>query len=105
MTSENTARKVDVKHAREAIRPRQAVPAATVVSSRACEPRIFVCGVMAWLAMSPAAQAQVTAFVGGRIVDGTGKVIERGTVVIRDGRIAQVGGRRGRSRCPQARPR
>jgi len=53
--------------------------------------RILVCGVMAWLAMSPAASAQVTALVGGRIVDGAGKVIERGTVVIRDGRIAQVG--------------
>jgi imidazolonepropionase-like amidohydrolase len=35
--------------------------------------------------------AQVTAFVGGRIIDGTGKVIDRGTVVVRDGRIAQVG--------------
>jgi imidazolonepropionase-like amidohydrolase len=53
--------------------------------------RIFVFGVMAWLAMSPAASAQVTALVGGRIVDGTGKIIERGTIVIRDGRIAQVG--------------
>jgi imidazolonepropionase-like amidohydrolase len=37
------------------------------------------------------AQAQVTAFVGGRIIDGTGKVIERGTVVVRDGRIVQAG--------------
>jgi len=37
------------------------------------------------------ADAQVTAFVGGRVIDGTGKVIERGTVVVRDGRISQVG--------------
>jgi imidazolonepropionase-like amidohydrolase len=35
--------------------------------------------------------AQTTAFVGGRIIDGTGKVIERGTVIVRDGKIAQVG--------------
>jgi imidazolonepropionase-like amidohydrolase len=35
--------------------------------------------------------AQTTAFVGGRIVDGTGKVIERGTVIVRDGKIVQVG--------------
>ena len=39
---------------------------------------------------SPAA-AQVTAFVDGRIIDGTGQVIERGTVVVRDGVIAEVG--------------
>ncbi|MGD9906710.1 MAG: amidohydrolase family protein, partial [Vicinamibacterales bacterium] len=39
---------------------------------------------------TPAA-AQVTAFVDGRIIDGTGRVIERGTVVVRDGRIADVG--------------
>jgi imidazolonepropionase-like amidohydrolase len=37
------------------------------------------------------AAAQTTAFVGGRIVDGTGKVIERGTVIVRDGKIVQVG--------------
>jgi imidazolonepropionase-like amidohydrolase len=47
--------------------------------------------VVASLAMAPAASAQVTAFVGGRIIDGTGKLIERGTVVVRDGRIVQVG--------------
>ena len=33
-------------------------------------------------------EAQATAFVGGRVIDGTGRVIERGTVVVRDGRIA-----------------
>ena len=40
---------------------------------------------------SAAASAQVTAFVDGRIIDGTGKVIERGTVVVRDGVIAEAG--------------
>jgi imidazolonepropionase-like amidohydrolase len=35
--------------------------------------------------------AQTTAFVGGRIIDGTGKVIDRGTVIVRDGKIVQVG--------------
>jgi imidazolonepropionase-like amidohydrolase len=33
----------------------------------------------------------VTAFVDGRIIDGTGKVIEHGTVVVKDGVIADVG--------------
>ena len=37
------------------------------------------------------ADAQVTAFVDGRIIDGTGSVIERGIVVVRDGLIADVG--------------
>ena len=53
--------------------------------------RVSVLTVIASLAMAPAASAQVTAFVGGRIIDGTGKVIDRGTVVVRDGRIVQVG--------------
>ena len=35
--------------------------------------------------------AQVTAFVDGRIIDGAGKVIDHGTVVVRDGLIADVG--------------
>lgn len=37
------------------------------------------------------ASAQVTAFVGGRVIDGTGRVIDAGTVVVRDGLIAEVG--------------
>ena len=37
------------------------------------------------------ASAQVTAFVDGRIIDGTGKVFERGTVIVRDGVIADAG--------------
>jgi imidazolonepropionase-like amidohydrolase len=37
------------------------------------------------------ALAQTTALVGARVIDGTGGVIERGTVIVRDGKIAQVG--------------
>lgn len=37
--------------------------------------------------------AEVTAFVGAKIIDGTGSIpIERGVLVIRDGRIVAVGG-------------
>ena len=43
------------------------------------------------VACAVTADAQVTAFVDGRIIDGTGQVIERGTVVVRDGVIAEVG--------------
>lgn len=44
------------------------------------------------LACLPAvAAAQATALVGGRIIDGTGQVIERGTVVVEGGRITAVG--------------
>ena len=35
--------------------------------------------------------AQTTAFVGGRVIDGTGRVIENGTVVINGGKITAVG--------------
>ena len=35
--------------------------------------------------------AQTTAFVGGRVIDGTGRVIENGTIVVRDGKIIAVG--------------
>src|SRR5687768_6696318 len=37
------------------------------------------------------ASAQTTAFIGGRIIDGTGKVIENGTVVITANKITAVG--------------
>ena len=37
------------------------------------------------------ASAQTTAFVGGRIIDGTGKAIENGTVVITGNKITAVG--------------
>jgi imidazolonepropionase-like amidohydrolase len=38
-----------------------------------------------------AVAAQVTAFVDGRVIDGSGKVIENGTVLVRSGLIAEVG--------------
>ena len=44
-----------------------------------------------FLALSGAAHAQTTAFVGGRVIDGTGRVIERGTVVVSGRTIASVG--------------
>jgi imidazolonepropionase-like amidohydrolase len=55
-------------------------------------PNRLGCALLAVLvcAVTPAA-AQTTAFVGGRIIDGTGKVIDRGTVIVRDGKIVQVG--------------
>ncbi len=37
------------------------------------------------------ASAQTTAFVGGRVIDGTGRVIDNGTVVISGARITAVG--------------
>jgi imidazolonepropionase-like amidohydrolase len=44
------------------------------------------------LALVPTvAAAQTTAFVGGRVIDGRGGVIDRGTIVIRDGKIIAVG--------------
>ena len=47
--------------------------------------------VMLLLCGAGAAQAQTTAFVGGRIIDGTGKVIENGTVLITGNKITAVG--------------
>ena len=49
------------------------------------------------LGLTARADAQVTAFVDGRVIDGTGKVIERGTVIVRDG--ADRRGRSSRQRC------
>jgi imidazolonepropionase-like amidohydrolase len=43
------------------------------------------------LGSAVSAQAQTTAFVGGRVIDGTGKVIESGTVIITGDRITAVG--------------
>ncbi len=37
------------------------------------------------------AEAQTTAFVGGRVVDGSGKVIENGTVIVTGDKITAVG--------------
>lgn len=53
--------------------------------------RIALALVTALFAFYVPATAQVIAFSGGRVIDGTGKVIERGTVVVRDGVIAEVG--------------
>jgi imidazolonepropionase-like amidohydrolase len=50
----------------------------------------FVLGALFVTVCTPAA-AQVTAFVGGRVIDGTGQVIESATVVVRDGTIAEFG--------------
>jgi imidazolonepropionase-like amidohydrolase len=52
--------------------------------------RIVVLTILS-LAAAGVAAAQTTALVGARIIDGTGKVIERGTIVMRDGRIVQAG--------------
>ena len=48
---------------------------------------------LCWLALSFAATAaaQTTALVGARVIDGRGGVIERGTIVIREGKIIAVG--------------
>jgi len=43
------------------------------------------------LALASYAGAQTTAFVGGRVIDGTGRVIENGTVIINGMTIAAVG--------------
>jgi imidazolonepropionase-like amidohydrolase len=43
------------------------------------------------VASAAAAAAQTTAFVGARVIDGRGGVIERGTIVVRDGKIVAVG--------------
>ena len=44
-----------------------------------------------FLTLSGAAHAQTTAFVGGRVIDGTGRVIERGTVIVSGRTITAVG--------------
>ena len=45
----------------------------------------------ALLCTASLAEAQTTAFVGGRIIDGAGKVIDNGTVVISGNKITAVG--------------
>ncbi|HQZ40943.1 MAG TPA: amidohydrolase family protein [Vicinamibacterales bacterium] len=52
---------------------------------------VFLLSTVALAGQPAQAHAQTTAFVGGRLIDGAGQVIERGTVVVRDGRIAAVG--------------
>jgi imidazolonepropionase-like amidohydrolase len=53
--------------------------------------RTVLLSAFALLAAATTTSAQTTAFVGARIIDGTGAIIERGTVIVRDGRIVQVG--------------
>jgi imidazolonepropionase-like amidohydrolase len=43
------------------------------------------------LAWAAAAHAQTTALVGGRVIDGTGRVIENGTVIVTGAKITAVG--------------
>jgi imidazolonepropionase-like amidohydrolase len=43
------------------------------------------------LGSAAAAQSQTTAFTGGRVIDGTGKVMENGTVIITGDKITAVG--------------
>ena len=43
------------------------------------------------LAVAANAHAQTTAFVGGRIIDGTGRTIDNGVVVVNGGKITAVG--------------
>ena len=55
--------------------------------------KLLVCclSLVVCAALPQAAHAQVTALVGARLIDGTGQVIERGTIVVGDGRILAVG--------------
>jgi imidazolonepropionase-like amidohydrolase len=53
--------------------------------------RTFAFAVAVSAALASTADAQTTAFVGGRIIDGTGRTIDAGTVVVRDGVIVDVG--------------
>jgi imidazolonepropionase-like amidohydrolase len=46
---------------------------------------------VAVLGVPVSAVAQTIAFVGARVIDGRGGVIERGTVVVRDGKVVAVG--------------
>ena len=50
---------------------------------------VLLCGLT--LSFVPTVTAQTTALVGARVIDGRGGVIERGTIVVRDGKIAAVG--------------
>jgi hypothetical protein len=46
----------------------------------------------AWTGLGvPADATRAKAFIGARVFDGAGNVIERATIVVRDGRIQQVG--------------
>lgn len=46
---------------------------------------------LVWCVSAAAASAQTTALVGARVFDGTGKVVENATIIVRGDRIEQVG--------------
>src|SRR5918998_555246 len=58
------------------------------------KPRLHVatllCNILILLS-APALAQTTTALVGARVIDGRGGVIDRGTVIVRDGKIVQVG--------------
>src|SRR5262245_21530553 len=51
---------------------------------------LVLAGLVSFAGVMPAA-AQTTAFVGARVIDGRGKVLENATIVVRDGKIDAVG--------------
>jgi len=53
--------------------------------------KFLASAMVAALCLVSPANAQTTALVGARLIDGRGGVIERGTIVIRDGSIVAVG--------------
>jgi len=53
--------------------------------------RISLTSLLLILAVAAPASAQTTAFVGGRLILGGGEVIERGTLIVAEGRITAVG--------------
>jgi imidazolonepropionase-like amidohydrolase len=53
--------------------------------------RTFAFAVALSAILASTADAQTTAFVGARILDGTGRTIDAGTIVVRDGVIVDVG--------------
>lgn len=53
--------------------------------------RISLTFLLLILAVAAPASAQTTAFIGGRLILGGGEVIERGTLIVTDGRITAVG--------------
>ena len=55
------------------------------------KPLACLWGLLACTALPGVAFAQVTALVGARLIDGTGRVIERGTIVIGGGKIIAAG--------------
>jgi imidazolonepropionase-like amidohydrolase len=53
--------------------------------------RNWACILTLGLSLAAAARAEITAFTGARLFDGTGAVIENGTFIVRDGKIAAAG--------------